>query len=185
MTFRDTLRHASRPDHDRVDAAFSDLDLADRADFAVFCRIHMACFAALARQPDLDHATVALLARAQAALARDLAHLGEDATAPDPRIGHAFDPDAVAYVVAGSRLGSQVLRKRWAQTTDPTLRAANCYFTLPGDGAHWKDVCHALSQISPDGPRAQRIVADTKAIFAMFFAAFQHIRNPVRIGDPV
>lgn len=83
-----------------------------------------------------------------------------------------LDPLAVDYLVAGSRLGSKVLRKRWASSNDPTVRRAHHYFGQVGDLALWRTTCQALSDVPVDSSHAKIIIDDTKALFQLFVTAF-------------
>lgn len=171
-TFRDRLRQATRPSHQAIDTLMSGLDLADRVDFTRFCRIHLACFTTLARQSGLDAATADLLRRASAALADDLAVLGADQAGLTADLPGPVDPLAVAYIIGGSRLGSQVLKSRWSQSACPHVRGANTYFTMPAEALYWRSVCDDLAGMAADDPRGAGIMADTDRIFRMFAQAF-------------
>ena len=46
-TLRDVLREGTREEHERVDAAFSELDLADAEDFAAFLKAHHAALSVM------------------------------------------------------------------------------------------------------------------------------------------
>ena len=164
--FRQVLRTATRADHDRVDALVSGLDLSTRAGFARFLRVHLACFAALdaaASGPDG-------LGRVVAALRSDLGRVEPRAALPTVALP-PIDPLAAAYMVEGSRMGTQVLRPRWVASRDPVVAAADAYFGLPPAPGAWRAVREGLSSIDPDGSRARRIVSDARAVFAAFEAA--------------
>ncbi|KJZ17008.1 hypothetical protein TW80_17435, partial [Loktanella sp. S4079] len=85
-----------------------------------------------------------------------------------------IDPLAAKYVLGGSRMGTKVLRQRWLQSTDPIVCDAKAYFTLPSNPIFWREVCDALSQVKTGSIRAEKIVADTKQIFALFVSTYHH-----------
>ncbi|PWJ18079.1 Heme oxygenase [Jannaschia seohaensis] len=160
--FRFALRAATRGDHDRVDRLVTGLDIATRAGFARFAQVHLACFRAVQ-----DEAPSATLAAMVSALRADLAKV-----APAARVSVAVlgpvDPLAAAYMVEGSRMGTRVLHGRWAASKDALVRAADRYFGLPPDKGGWRAVTSALGQVAIGSPRAARIEADTRRLFALF-----------------
>lgn len=111
---------------------------------------------------------------------RDLATLGHPAQPMDVPKDSPVDPLALDYVLEGSRLGTQVLKRRWAASTDPMVQRADAYFSLPTDAQRWRATCAALGDIAPGSPRATRITADTKALFEMFYQASLRNTRPVR-----
>lgn len=117
MSAHRALREATRAAHDRVDAIFSHLDLADPADYARFLTAQAAAF--IPAETALSDAGAARLVEDWDALRRaplltaDLAALGiappAPATPPDYR-----SPAAILggmYVLEGSRLGGAMLRR--------------------------------------------------------------------------
>lgn len=160
--FRLALRAATRADHDRVDALVSGLDIGTAEGFARFARVHLACFSALRAA-----AVVEGLDAMIEALGADLATLAPGAR-PGPAALAPVDPLAAAYMVEGSRMGTRLLRARWAASTDPAVRAASRYFDLPAPPDAWRAVRDALSDIPPGSPRAARIEADARRVFALF-----------------
>lgn len=174
-TFRERLRVETRPAHETLDALISTLDVSTREGFKAFCDIHLSCFTQLRDLPNLDSATAALLTRVTQALRGDLKTLGHTLSPLCVQISRTTDPTAVAYVVGGSRLGSKVLKARWAVSSDQEVQAAASYFAQPAEGPYWKAVCADLAQIAPDSVRAANVVTDTKAVFEMFVSAHRQI----------
>ena len=78
------------------------------------------------------------------------------------------EPLAIDYVVLGSRLGSSVLKRHWAQAEDPRVRDASCYFSAPAQVRRWQAFCRQTREMSPKNAAADRAVDDTRRIFALF-----------------
>lgn len=161
QTFRDLLRLETSVEHDQLDAMLSDLDLTDHRDLGDFFAIHLRAFCAI--QPVRPYPGLAELITA---LEEDLRTLS--VAAPAPYEGQMYDPLAVAYIIEGSRMGTMVLRKRWQKARDPRVREAAAYFTRPGSPNQWRSLCEELARIPLGTPRAISIIADTRAIFALF-----------------
>lgn len=171
--FRFVLRAGTQRQHDSVDAIFSSFDLHQPDHYARFLNLHARCFATLMAQAGEQCLTQPLLAEMCAALEDDLNSLGSphalekkggvDLTGP-------VDPLAIDYVVAGSRLGSQILKHRWAGAQDHSVRRAGIYLALTHDPALWRTVCARLSDIRPDSSRAMNVMDDVCGIFDLFAA---------------
>ena len=123
---------------------------------------HHAAFTAMAQ---LGHAGAADLA---AALEEDLGALDWPLPAVPVWTGTRPDPLALRYIAAGSRMGTQVLARRWSKATDPAVRAANRYFLQSVDVRAWQMLCRTLDDMDGTGARADRIVADTRRLFDLF-----------------
>lgn len=148
----------------------SELDLASKHDFITFLKVHEACFSAMARHGHLEG-----LAPMVEAIRRDLTTLTGRPALEVPVQMYAFHPLAGRYILAGSRMGTQVLRKRWLRSENQTVRAADSYFTLPTDVSDWKAVCAELSKIPADGPLASTIKEDTRMLFTCFHATLDTV----------
>lgn len=171
--FRFVLKAGTQKQHDSVDALFSSFSLHQHRDYARFLSLHARCFAELLEYAGEACLTQALLAEMCAALEDDLDSLGH--TNPSGRaegvgLSEPVDPLAIDYVVAGSRLGSQILKQRWAGAKDQNVRLAGTYLGLMHDPALWRTVCGRLSEIKPDSPRAMHVMDDVCAIFDLFAA---------------
>lgn len=172
--FRAQLRDETRTHHDAVDALFSSLDLGARSGMGRFVRVHECAFSSLL--PSSDGAACRdLLADLVDRLRRDLSRLGEEALAPEPEPAPAYHPLAVDYVVEGSRLGTNVLRRRWEASGDPVVRAADAYFTRPHEPVPWRTVCSRLASLPPDGDLAADVSRSTVAIFELFQRTFRRV----------
>jgi|GEM_PF-793733 len=162
---RHHLRSATRETHERTDAAFSTLDLADAGDYAVFLGSHWLAYSAL------EPAFAATLPMAQrppamaALLAADLRAL--DVAAPALTVP-AFTGDALgaAYVVAGSHFGKRVLARRQGRADSDGMRAATAYLASPALAEYWPVLQAAIEGAGPD--ERARMTAGADAAFALF-----------------
>jgi len=167
----------TKTDHDRLDQMITTLDIAQLADFKVFLKMHHCCFVVMrSRAMDQGLSTSALPGMIDS-LAADLKVVFGDRHPVDLPIPAALDPLSIDYMVAGSRLGSAILRKRWQTSTDPCVQRANTYFGQPVDPTLWPETCRALSAVPTGSARADAIVKDTKTQFQLFAAAFAKAAN--------
>lgn len=161
------LRDATRPDHDRVDAAFSAFRLDEADGYARFLaaqyRAHREaeCWLALAAIPcGLRLPERSPLIRA------DLAALGHDVTGdavpfPQPP-SSSFAPAAgVLYCLAGSSFGGRVLVQRIAAD------APRAFLTLPLPADYWPRLVAALDGVAARGGMAA-CTAGARRTFALF-----------------
>jgi heme oxygenase len=109
-----------------------------------------------------------------------LARLDRDLPGPGPALpafqGAALDPLAVDYLVLGSRLGTEVLRRHLADAAPALPMPA--YFRAPPATAEWRALCQHLDQINPESDRAARILFDAGRGFGIFTAAAQAVLPP-------
>ena len=169
---RHVLRQETRQEHDALDRAISTLDITRIDGFCRFLHIHHTCFTAMQTRALAACQSRLALADMVDGLSRDLSAVGAQKAALHLALPPRLDPLAVDYMVAGSRLGTKVLHRIWAQATDPMVRQADGYFGLTGTPTLWPDTCHNLSRVPVDTPRAAAIVADTKTLFQLFSTAF-------------
>lgn len=172
MTFRNILRDSTRPQHDALDDLLSSLDIAQHEDFSSFAEIHLVCFQKIHGCANGVGYALQLLSDMVRCLRSDLAVLGHPSSSTPPAPYPTLDPLAVDYIVAGSRLGSKVLKKRWLMSDDATVQGADSYFSLAVDASFWPDTCRKLDEISPGSARAAAIIKDTQAMFDLFSTAY-------------
>lgn len=103
------------------------------------------------------------------AMKADLHVLGIDPASP--RSGRQLDATSMLYILLGSSLGTQVLRRRWLQATDPAVSAAGQYLSLSVPAGAWRQLCQDLAGQEPDGAEADRIVQDACEIFDLHLDA--------------
>ena len=173
------LRDATRGSHERLDAAFSTLNIANDDDYRVFLNAHAiahaglkGCWPALyGLDGELDH------------VLHDLRALGQDARALP--LVDAPDLDrsmaGAAYVVAGSHFGKRVLLARRA---DGGRMGATAYLSSTGTGTAWKIVLQELEGLSKDRLGWSRTVQDAHATFDLFERALRHARETCEPRSP-
>ncbi len=172
VSLRERLREDLQAVHDALDQKISTLDLTDRGEYRAFLAMtHMALSGIEAEGGD----ATGLLDEMVRALAEDLEALGDPASAPLAPV--RVHPLALDYVLIGSRLGTQVLRKRWLAGADPQVKAADAYFSLPAQGAAWRALTDALGTMSGADRQAAEVVADARALFQRFSASLELCRT--------
>lgn len=176
VSFRHALRHDTSVDHERVEAAFAPLfDHADRnldgflaAQWRALDSLRRTMVAGSAR--GIESLIDGLL--------EDLRGDGAASVPAEGAAGMRLDPLAVAYVVVGSRLGAEVLRRRLGQEGARTLPR---FFDARDVNAEWAAVCGALAAIAPGSADAARIVGDVRLAYGCFIEAAgeEAARRPV------
>lgn len=166
-SLRFALREVTRDAHERLDQGISALDLRTRDGFVRFCQCHIASFRALAPRSG-DPAMRDQLCGFVARLEDDLATLGQPESRGNTGCGPVFDDLSVAYIVHGSRLGTKVLRRTWAESDDPLVRQASAYMSGDIDGLAWRETCASLDALDPLATRGRTIANEALEIFALF-----------------
>ncbi|WP_236638307.1 heme oxygenase-like domain-containing protein [Mangrovicoccus ximenensis] len=163
--FRHQLRVSTQVQHQRTETAFAAFTEAMPGRLTWFLAAQRAGLAALLEScdaPDLAsrHMIADLLRRLDADLAgRGARHEGVAPAGP-------LDPLAVDYIVLGSRLGTEVMRRALAQRLSP--QEMPTYFAAPDARPLWKAHCAELEEIWPDSDRAGQIIADAELGFELF-----------------
>lgn len=173
------LRESTRPDHDRVDAAFARFDLGDPVDYREFLLAQAS--ALLPIEAALTAAGVQEVVcdwpqrqRASRILA-DLAGLGlgTPRALEAPQLGSTAQMLGALYVVEGSRLGGAMLARR-------VPAHLPCRFLSDSDSSRWRSLVALIDHelASPAGQAAA--LASARAAFALFEAA-AHAQAGVRV----
>ena len=169
LTLRDRLRLDTAPWHREVDRAYSGFDLRRPSSLAGFFRANLSALRAIDCRPGPQAATARLLREEMAAaLEADLRHLGSPPPEPAPPL--RFEPAAVLYVLLGSRMGAQVLRRRWLRSTDAAVLGAGRFFGLPPRAGDWRDLCGRLAEVPAQDPAAEAVVRHACDIFGLYRA---------------
>jgi len=177
-SLRHALRAATSDAHARVDAAFSRLELACPADYRRFLAAQAG--ALLPLEAALDRAGAAALLpdwparRRSAALLEDLRRLGQPPGRPLPIVGGGSGWVLGAlYVLEGSRLGGQVLRRRVLAGPDAACRTATAYLSHGIGRYPWPDFVRVLDA-SPHGlANPASVVGGALEAFFLFEQAVQ------------
>jgi heme oxygenase len=167
LSARSYLREITRDAHDRVDSRFSAFDLSAEADYAEFLAAQAMAF--LPIEEALDRAGAAGLLpdwperRRSEALKSDLAALGRPI--PDAATSPGYPDEAAIwggmYVLEGSRLGGNVLRKTVA------AGLPNAFLAAPSKGS-WTSFVAALERNLHDRVVLQRAGLSAINTFACF-----------------
>lgn len=178
---RERLRAGTRSRHEDVDAAFSQLDLRDRDGLARFLSAQGGALRAI-RCPFGPYAAEARALQGEMldAVEADLRQLGH----PKEKALRPVDlhPTAVRYVLLGSALGAQVLRRRWLASGDPLVQGAGALFSLPPRGAAWRIFCEEAAATPAQGEDADAILRDANRVLGLYLAALlpDQARPPIR-----
>lgn len=169
-SFRNLLRQDTRAEHLSLEAENGDLDFADPASTARFLKSQLAGFRALAaaRQGDIWPEEGDLLDDLITNLAADC----EDRDLTAPTVATTpIHSGAIAYMVLGSRLGTQVL----ARSADglPLPR----YFRMDPEPMRWRALTLRLDRLDPASDEAQDILRTTKTAFDLFTRAARAARE--------
>lgn len=167
MTLRARLRADTKAAHVALDDLVGGFDLADAEGLRGFLTMQALAFRGLGRISQKAR-TAGLIRDLERAVHLDLETLGHKRPegAELPEITAPVEGLAVDYLVAGSRLGSTVLRKRWGAATHPQVKAADRYFGGPDHLEHWRAFVSRAEKVPGLGPEADRVVADAVDLFS-------------------
>ncbi len=165
------LRVATRAAHDRVDALFSSLDLADPADYRRFLAAQAAAF--LPVEAALDEGGAQSLfddwptRRRADQLRADLDALGLAHPAPidSPTFDTPAEMAGAAYVLEGSRLGGAVLARSLPPESPRSFLAAS------GRPGQWRDFLVRLEQLLGSHVQREEAVKGAGQVFDQFARA--------------
>ncbi|OUD08584.1 hypothetical protein BVC71_13585 [Marivivens niveibacter] len=82
-----------------------------------------------------------------------------------------IDPVACDYLVLGSRLGTEVIRRKLFASAE--RKTVPSYFQTVSDTNLWREHCAILDQIDPTTARARTIIKDVRRGFRIFETAAQ------------
>ena len=177
---RQFLRKQTQHVHERLDEAFSRLDLTQSSDYTLFLKAHYGGLSQLLPLISPHNARPIIENRLQAIQA-DLSIMAETPIRQPNEMALTLPPDCaplgVLYVVAGSHLGQKILRRRWEKSTDHKVLAAHHYFDLPETQKDWENVLSELSNLSIESKAMGKVVGG--ALFA-----FNVFRRSLDCADP-
>lgn len=167
---RSLLRSETHAAHEATDAAFSVFDLTTGAGLCRFLKAHYAALSVvehhLSEQPGLPHLPPRL-----DLIQDDLSSFGETGLAGDLTSLKGQDPVGVAYVVGGSALGGEVLRRRWEEGNDPAARGAFRYLSDTRMRDYWRLLQQILSAEAGISPSNDATIRAAIATFDVYTAA--------------
>lgn len=183
MTLRHRLRQDTVDAHVALDQAVSGFDLCTVGGLSGFLAMQAGALAHLqsqARAAQTGPLIDSLLQRVR----QDQAALG-CGPVPPPSAGAPDDihPVAIDYVIAGSRLGSQVLARRWAAATDARVRRAKAYFAQAADTSAWRGFCRLAEQMPANSAEADLIVIDSRRLFVFYHACASAALQLAQVSD--
>lgn len=171
------LRERTRKDHDDLDELVSQFDLASHDGFRAFVQLHLCCFLQMQSRLSPECRSGQTLDDMVDGLRADLQSIDAAAIDPVVDVPIKLDPLAIDYMVAGSRLGSKILAKRWATSTEASVQNADAYFGQQSDKLLWPVTCQSLSDVAHDDPRATQIIDDTRFLFQLFAQTFRAMQT--------
>jgi hypothetical protein len=86
------------------------------------------------------------------------------------------------YVIAGSRLGAQVLKRHHAKSTDPTILGADRYLTAPTGLGMWKALLYQLTEMNSETNGAA-VIAGALDAFDVYVRAFEALEPGEKTHD--
>lgn len=180
MDLRTRLRVETMASHERVDRLFSSLSFCSAVDYRHFLAAHLLAFGAIASQRQYDdpgegRAPVRSLV---SALDADLKELGCNALPALANGRREWRVEASDYIVLGSRLGSKLLARRWAEGGQTRARRYLDFRLAPRT---WNDFCAVLAERPAAGEQADAIVRDADSLFGLMVTAFNtagSVREP-------
>ncbi len=165
-SLRARLRMDTHLAHERLDEEVSRFDLTTPYGFLCFLSMQSSAFQTLSAL-EVSAQTSTIIRDLSERAARDLRHFGSSSQKPAATI-EPVHPLAIEYAVAGSRLGSRLLKKRWQSATDPQVLQASAYFSAPSYIKMWTSFCETTAAMPAAGPLADQIVRDADRIFHMY-----------------
>lgn len=173
MTGQPTLRHRLRADlrdsHGQLDAIVSQFDLCKIDGLTAFLSMHAMALNGL-DVSDGVLSTETLIGTMRDRAVQDLRQVDAPFAAGPPLPPIQVHHLSIEYVIGGASLGMSVLKERWAQSLQPTVRAMNAYFSASFPRDVWSSFCNRARQIGADDPLSDTVVSDAIAIFDRYIA---------------
>lgn len=162
--------------HQRLDDRVSQFDLGKKSGVTAFLLMHEAGLSVLSRTqlcPDTSTMVTDLHARLKSDLAaHQIASLSTNQSlAPDTH------PMAAKYVLAGSRLGAEVLKRRWLDGAVSKTGFGEAYMRAPRHIEVWKQFLAEASLMPAQTKVADKIVDGASAIFDLYFNLAEEALN--------
>lgn len=163
-SLRDRLRSETRHCHQALDERVSRLLNSDPEDYRRFLALQWRLFTALSRC-GVESACTPLVRELQQRAQQDLITLDQEPLPAPPDLNFRPHPLAVDYVVSGSRLGAQVLKKHWMDMGLAEVGTACVYLSAPTDTSYWREFLACTTALPAQGKEADTIVIDCIALF--------------------
>ncbi|MCQ8185908.1 biliverdin-producing heme oxygenase [Parvularcula maris] len=171
-SLRFLLKQQTAETHQKTDDALSLLELGTPQGLAGFLRTHARALGVI--EPFLQADGRYPAPPRLGLLREDLAALG--ASMPGASLA-ALPPDThplgVAYVIAGSALGTEVLRRRWLDEGTEETRVAYRFLSDDRMKGYWGRVLTALGEAQPSEDEVEKIVEGAEAAFGIYQQAIE------------
>lgn len=177
LSARFALKAVTASAHDRLDARFSRLDLADRRDYGAFLLAQAGAFPPIEEALDRSGAAEVVVdwpsRRRSAALLADIAALGlqRPPEVSSPVLGSTADILGALYVLEGSRLGGTVLVRAVPDSLPKS-------FLAPGNPAAWRVFVKMLDERLSSQADIDQAAGTAQAVFEAFSSAALNILGP-------
>ena len=173
------LRDKTNADHNRIDAAYSKLDLKNRSDFSVFLLSHLIAMKTL--RPVLKRLPVELqFLETESIIRSDLGILGTASavTTPVP-IPKIAEPLGTAYVIAGSHLGRKLLRNQWSKSSDVIVLSAASFMKENEQNRSWQFLLSSLKEFEFKKADVENLIQSSKTTFEVFEIALRAAQSEI------
>ncbi|MEY8883365.1 biliverdin-producing heme oxygenase [Donghicola sp. XS_ASV15] len=159
------LRDESRSAHEALDQSFLPFQKNPAEHLKPFLAAQMAGLTALstAVRTSPDRETLGLISEMLDRLEQDCRHYG--LSVPVVRHKRELHPVALSYLVIGSRLGTEVLRRKLMESE---LDHVPLYFAPQEYKAIWRELCLRLGAMPAIGAEAEDICTSVIAGFELF-----------------
>lgn len=168
------LRMDTTPQHHRLDALVSEFDLTRHEGMRHFLLMQARMLGGL-RVRATGALSADMIADLHDRAVHDLGDLQVDRHAMTAVQVPSLHPSAIDYVMAGSRLGTTILKQRWEAAGDPDLRKIDRYFSAPHYREVWQAFCQVAGQMPADSREADLICADATRLFSCYAVCAEQI----------
>ena len=180
MTIQNLRRRLQRDlanQHSALDDLVSQFDLTDEQGMAGFLWMHFVALSNIkhtAPRADTKAMIQDLLKRIETDL--DLIRVSKNMHAKCD-IYECNEPLAAEYVLGGSRLGAEVLKRRWQGSALAASGVGQAYMTAPRHLNVWRGFCEVAERMPAHSAQADRITLDAGRIFDFYTATALQARE--------
>ncbi|NIZ12096.1 biliverdin-producing heme oxygenase [Phaeobacter sp. HF9A] len=137
---------------------------SDPENYRRFLLLQWRLFTALSRY-GVESLCTPLVRELQQRVHQDLVTLDEQPLPASLDLGFRPHPLAVDYVVSGSRLGAQVLKKHWFDSGLTEVDRVCAYLSAPAHTSYWREFLARSTALPAQGKEADTIVIDCITLF--------------------
>lgn len=166
-TLRTRLRRDTQTAHANLDRVITAFDVASVPGLKAFLSLQRHALTTLTKTEPFP-ACAPMMQDLLVRIDEDQRKIGATGPlAPDPFRCH-FHPKAIDYVMAGSRLGTTVLRRQWEASKSDLVQQTNAYFSAPSYIEYWQQFSKDAADMSGDTGISAQICADAGLIFEFY-----------------